>query len=107
MTTGLTWRHVTFSDSDCLPRLEFQLRGADINLSDSYRLKREALNFAGTLTLEGPFVTNDNRSRSFLLKAVDPLFRKGGAGAVLPIKSPERSTNRRSVLDVGKVLSRR
>jgi hypothetical protein len=44
--------------------------------------------------------------KSFLLKAIDPLFRKGKAGAVLPIKVRGTKDDPKFGLDVGRVLSR-
>ena len=45
--------------------------------------------------------------KSFLLKAVDPFFRKSGAGAVLPIKVTGTVDQPAFGLDVRRVLSRR
>ena len=45
--------------------------------------------------------------KSIFLKIVDPLFRKGKAGAVLPIKVRGTRNDPKFGLDVGKVLTRK
>lgn len=90
-----------------LPQLQFRVRGAVVDLAGSYRLRQEALNFAGTLTLAASLSQTTTGFRSLLLKAVDPFFRKSGAGAVLPIKVTGTVDKPSFGLDVGRVFSRR
>jgi hypothetical protein len=44
------------------------------------------MDFHGTLRMQAKLSQTMTGFKSLLLKPVDPFFRKGGAGAVLPIK---------------------
>jgi hypothetical protein len=89
-----------------LPKLQFRVRGAVVDLAGSYRLEQEVLDFAGTLTLEASLSQTTTGFKSFLLKAVDPFFRKSGAGAVLPIKVSGTVDQPSFGLDVRRVFRR-
>ena len=69
-----------------LERLQFGVQGADVTLAGSYRLRGEQLDFTGELRLDATISQTTTGFRSVLLRAVDPFFRKQGAGAVLPIR---------------------
>ena len=69
-----------------LPRFQFSVRGSTVDLSGDYRLKSETMNFAGTLALDAPLSKTTTGFKSILLKAVDPLFRRGDVGTLVPIK---------------------
>lgn len=68
-------------------RLAYRLPGADVNLAGVYSLDGNELNFDGKVrtkaTLSKMVAT---WWKSWLLKPVDPFFRKNGAGAEIPIK---------------------
>lgn len=68
-----------------LPSLRFTVNGARVDLRGNYRLPTEALAFTGTLSLDAPVSKTVTGFKSLLLKAVDPLFRRNGAGTQLPI----------------------
>jgi hypothetical protein len=68
-----------------LPSLRFSVNGARVDLSGSYRLPTETMAFRGTLRLDAPVSKTVTGVKSFFLKAVDPLFRRNGAGTELPI----------------------
>jgi hypothetical protein len=64
----------------------FDLPGAEVVLAGVYGLRSEALDFAGTLSMEAPISRAAGGGiKGFFLKAVDPIFRKQGKGAVIPI----------------------
>ncbi len=64
----------------------FTLPGADIQLTGWYGMRSQALEFAGTLSMEAPISKAAGGGiKGFFLKAVDPIFRKNGKGAVIPI----------------------
>jgi AsmA-like C-terminal region len=64
----------------------FDLPGAEIVLAGVYGLRSETLDFAGTLSMEAPISKAAGGGiKGFFLKAVDPIFRKKGKGAVIPI----------------------
>ena len=67
-------------------RLQFGVEGADVVLAGSYGLRGERLDFTGELRLDATISQTTTGFKSFLLRAVDPFFKKNGAGAVLPIR---------------------
>jgi hypothetical protein len=67
------------------PELTFSVPGSLVNLHGSYSLASEQLDFQGTLSLEARVSQTTTGLKSFLLKAIDPLFEKSGAGTVLPL----------------------
>lgn len=67
------------------PRLTFSVPGSLVTLHGSYELVSEQLDFHGTLSLQAKVSQTTTGIKSFLLKAVDPLFEKNGAGTVLPL----------------------
>ncbi len=64
--------------------LTFALPGAKILLTGSYGLERDELNFEGEARTDATLSQMTTGFKSLLLKAVDPFFRKQGAGAVIP-----------------------
>jgi hypothetical protein len=71
---------ITMSD------LRFRIPGATVQLAGSYGLRSEAIHFDGTLRMEATISEAAGGGiKSFFLKLVDPLFRRKGAGAVVPI----------------------
>ena len=69
-----------------IARLQFGVQGADVVLEGSYGLRGERLDFTGELRLDATVSQTTTGFRSVLLRAVDPFFKKRGAGTVLPIK---------------------
>ena len=67
------------------PELTFTVPGAWVGLHGSYGLKSEQLDFHGALRLQAKVSQTTIGIKSFLLKAIDPLFEKKGAGTVLPL----------------------
>ena len=68
-----------------LPKLSFAIPGARILLSGSYDLRQERLDFLGTVRLQATVSQTVTGVKRYLLKPLDPLFRRDGAGTVLPI----------------------
>jgi hypothetical protein len=68
-------------------RLDYTLPGADVNLAGIYSLDGNELNFDGKVRTKAA-LSNMVATwwKSWLLKPVDPFFRKHGAGAEIPIK---------------------
>lgn len=89
-----------------LPRFQFSVRGSTVDLSGTYRLKSETMDFAGTLALDAPLSKTTTGFKSILLKAVDPLFRRGGAGTLVPIKIAGSVDKPEIGVEVGKVFKR-
>jgi hypothetical protein len=89
-----------------LPRFQFRVRGSTVDLSGTYRLRSETMNFAGTLSLDAPLSKTTTGFKSLLLRAVDPLFRGRGVGTTLPIKIAGSVEKPEFGLDVRRVLRR-
>jgi hypothetical protein len=70
---------VTFSS------LTFSIPGAAVDLTGTYKLIGGDLDFNGHLRLQAKLSQTVTGAKSFFLKAIDPFFKKDGAGAVVPI----------------------
>jgi len=97
-----TLKHGTLSFAD----LSFGLPGALVQLHGSYGLRSEALAFDGSLRMEATVseAVGAGGIKGFLLKAIDPIFRKKGAGALIPIRIRGTREKPQFGLDVGKVF---
>ena len=68
-------------------KLTFAVPGAVVELAGSYGLRSQELDFHGHLRMAATLSKAAGGGlKSFFLKAVDPFFKKDGAGTVLPIK---------------------
>jgi AsmA-like C-terminal region len=65
--------------------LTFSIPGAAIDLIGTYQLVRGDLDLHGHLRLQAKLSETVTGAKSFFLKAVDPFFKKDGAGTVIPI----------------------
>jgi hypothetical protein len=97
-----------FSLKDGVARFKtvtFEVPGAAVNLAGDYGLRSEQLNFAGTLSMQATISEAAGGGvKGVLLKAVDPLFKKPGHGAVVPIKIHGSREKPEFGLDVKKTL---
>ena len=85
--------------------LAFGLPGATVRLRGSYGLKSEAIAFDGTLRMDATISEAAGGGlKGLFLKAIDPIFRKKGAGAIVPIKVRGTREKPQFGLDVGKVF---
>jgi hypothetical protein len=85
----------------------FGIPGADVRFAGHYGLRDEALAFDGTLRMEATISQAAGGGvKSVLLKAVDPVFRRDGAGAVVPFRVRGTRGEPKFGLDVGRVLGR-
>lgn len=104
--SGLSGRFRMEDGVLAFPELGFAIPGATVDLRGTYGLKSEALAFDGTLRMDATISEAAGGGiKSFLLKAVDPLFRKRNAGAVLPIKVRGTRSEPKFGLDVFKALT--
>jgi AsmA-like C-terminal region len=86
--------------------LKFRIPGAVVQLAGTYGLRSEAIDFDGTLRMDATISeAAGGGMKSIFLKVFDPLFRKKGAGSVLPIKVRGTRENPEFKLDVGKALT--
>lgn len=85
--------------------LGFDLPGADVSVSGSYGLRSEHVEFAGTLSMAAPVSkAMGGGIKGFFLKPFDPVFRKNGKGAVIPITIKGPREKPKFGLDWGKVF---
>jgi hypothetical protein len=66
--------------------LSFAVPGAGVDLTGSYNLDSDELNFHGNLKLEAKVSETMTGWKRWVLKPIDPFFSKQGAGTLLPIK---------------------
>ena len=84
-----------------LPRLGFDLPGAQANLDGTYTLANGAINCEGTARLDATVSQMTTGIKSVVLKPVDPLFKHDGAGAVVPIAVSGKGGDPSFRLDIG------
>lgn len=84
--SGFAGRYTLRDGQLNISRLQFGVQGADVVLEGTYGLRGERLDFTGELKLDATVSQTTTGFRSVLLRAVDPFFRKRGAGTVLPIR---------------------
>lgn len=89
-----------------LHTLTFDVPGAIVELDGQYALRRETLSFAGNLYMNAKVSETVTGWKSFLLKVVDPLFRKDGR-TVIPLKISGRRDNPSFGLDTKRVLKKK
>lgn len=85
-----------------LPDLQYDVPGADIHLSGHYALDGP-LSFDGTARMKATVSQIVGGWKGFLLKPVDRLFKKDGAGALIPIKVRGTRDSPQFGLDFGRI----
>jgi hypothetical protein len=89
------------------PRLTFGVPGATVRLSGRYHMRRETLDFMGTLSMQATVSQTVTGFKRWLLKPVDPLFSRDGMGTVLPIRIGGTRSDPAFALDVKSAIKRR
>ncbi len=85
----------------------FAIPGALVQANGTYGLASEALQFDGTVRMKATISEAAGGGvKSVLLKAIDPLFKRGNAGAVIPIKIHGSRNDPKIALDFGRTLKR-
>jgi hypothetical protein len=102
--TDLRGRFTLKSSVLTLPDLKFQVPGADVALAGNYSLASETMDFRGTLRMKATISKAVGGFKSIFLIPFNPLFRKDGAGAVLPIKITGPRKEPKFGLEMGKVF---
>jgi len=97
---GLADGQATFSS------LSFSLPGASLQLQGAFGLLSQALDFHGTLRLQAKVSQTTTGITSLLLKPIDALFEREGAGTVLPIKITGTREEPVFQVEIGKALKR-
>lgn len=69
------------------PRLEYALPGGDVRLAGTYRLAGRVVDLTGKVQTRAEVSEMiASKWKSWLLKPLDPFFKKKGWGAVIPVK---------------------
>jgi hypothetical protein len=90
-----------------LADLTFQLPGAAVALAGSYRLQDQAIDMHGTLSMKASVSkAMGGGFKSLLLKPFDFIFRKNGAGAVIPIKITGTRDAPKMGVEIGRVFGK-
>ena len=87
-----------------LPDLTFRVPGASVALAGTYQLEKGEMDFAGTLRMQASVSRAVGGFKSIFLKPFDGLFRKDGAGAVVPIKITGTREHPNMSLQFGKIF---
>lgn len=87
-------------------RLTFDVPGAAVALAGSYTIDSEAIDLTGTLRMKTSASKAIGGVKSIFLKPFDFLFRKDGAGAVVPIKIAGTREEPKMGIQMGKVFGR-
>ena len=80
--------------------LTFGVPGASVHLDGTFTLRSEEVEFRGTLALQSTLSQTTRGWKSVLIKPLDPMFEKGGAGALLPIKITGTGSDPQFRLDI-------
>jgi hypothetical protein len=89
-----------------LPQLRFEVPGAEVKLDGNYKLRSGELDFKGTAKLDATISQMTTGIKHVLLIPLDPLFKRDGAGAVVPIRISGTRGSPSFKLDIGRVLKR-
>jgi hypothetical protein len=89
-----------------LPGLHFSVHGARVDLAGRYALRDQVLDFTGALRLDAPVSRTVTGFKSILLRPIDPLFRRNGAGTHLPIRISGTVDQPNFGVDVKRVFKR-
>jgi hypothetical protein len=89
-----------------LSDLEFSVPGAVVQLTGTYGLKSEALDFRGYLLLDARLSETTTGFKSLLATLAQPLFRREGGGSKLPIRIEGTRRAPRFTLDLRRALRR-
>lgn len=90
-----------------LSRFAFTIPGATVQLQGRYGLTSERIDFTGRVLTQARVSQMTTGFKSVLLKAVDPLFRRDGAGASFPISIGGTRDKPQMKVDVRRALLRR
>jgi hypothetical protein len=105
VVSNLRGRFVLHNSAIRFSNMTFNVPGAAVQLQGSYTLRGEELDFDGSLHTQAKVSQMTKGVKSFFLKLVDPLFKKKGGGAVVPIKIRGTREEPKFGLDTERVFS--
>ncbi len=85
-------------------KLTFSVPGASVRLAGTYSLHSESLDFHGSLRLRAELSQLTTGWKAVLLKPLDPIFHKNGAGTVVPIKVTGTESDPSFGIDVRRIF---
>ena len=97
---------IVANDHAKFPRLTFSLPGASLRLQGEFGLTSEALDFQGDLRLQATVSQTTRGFKSWLLKPIDRLLERNGAGTVVPLKITGTRADPSFQVEFGKILRR-
>jgi hypothetical protein len=100
MTTSFALRDGVLTYSG----LSFNVTGARVQLAGTHSLRTRSVNLAGEVLLNATVSQTQTGVKRWLLKPIDPLFRKQQAGTRLVIKVEGTQDQPKIALDLGKTL---
>jgi len=86
--------------------VSFTMPGTRVDVSGAFTLRSEALDFRGTVRLDARLSQLTTGAKSFLLKLVEPVFRRGNV-TVVPITIKGTVADPKVGLDLGRTLTRK
>jgi hypothetical protein len=86
-----------------LPNLKYTVPGAEIDLKGTYGIDGGALDFAGIARTDATVSRMVGGWKGALLKLADPVFKKDGAGAQIPIHVNGTRDDPKFGVDIGKI----
>jgi hypothetical protein len=104
--TNLSGRVLLSGGVVSLTNMRFEVPGAKVALDGTYHLSTEVMDFRGTLAMEATVSKAIGGFKSIFIKPFDGLFRKDGAGAVLPIRIAGNREAPKYTLEVGRLFGR-
>jgi AsmA-like C-terminal region len=91
-----------------LHETEFDVPGAVVNIGGTYGLDTQALQFDGTVRMKATISqAAGGGMKSVLLKGIDPLFKRNGSGAIIPVTIQGTRSDPKIGLDIGRVFRRK
>lgn len=103
---GLSSRFAYKSGTARFTSLQFSTPGATVSVGGTYVVRSGAMNLKGTARLQASLSKAVGGVKGFFLKLADPLFRKDGAGAVIPISITGPHDAPKVTLDRGRLFKR-
>jgi hypothetical protein len=100
LSGAFTLRNATLTFSS----LQFEVPGALANVKGSYGLRTEQIEFTGDVRLQAHVSQTMSGLKRVLLKPVDPLFARHGAGTYLPVNITGKRDQPQVKLDLMKVF---
>lgn len=101
LSSRFTLRDGTISFAD----LSFGVPGAIVQLTGTYDIRNEALDFRGHLLIEAGLAQTTSGFKALLARIAQPLFRRPGGGSKLPIRISGSREKPEFGLDVKRALT--